>query len=216
MGYQDMTVDFFDSVARDRKGFARVVNCAVRDNVAETERQKPAILRMLPENDWSALRVLDMGCGVGRLTRWFAGVCKAATGVDWSPEMLSAAEAECAGSGAKFVQGNIGDRALAGKLQGRRKNPPFDLTFQWCVFIHLTDDERWKAAVANMRALSGRYVLYCDKVNRNKGQVPYVRVRDMDAIVSEVTADGEYALVGHSMHTSPPEDDFALLLFQRC
>ena len=93
MTFRQMTKDFFDNVARSRTGWSRVINIGVSDKDAETSAQKRKIASMLGD-EWKHLSVLDMGCGVGRLTGWFDGLAGTAHGVDWSPEMLKIARKE--------------------------------------------------------------------------------------------------------------------------
>jgi hypothetical protein len=87
------------------------------------------------------------------------------------------------------------------------------LAFQWCVFIHILNDDDWKAAVANMRR-ARRYILYCDKINDN-ATVDYVKVRSVPEIIAEVESSEEFQLEKIGQFVGYTEDEFALLLFHR-
>jgi len=204
MPFRTMTPEFFNDVARSRMGWSRVVNILVKDKDEETKRQEVVILSML--EDWSQLRVLDMGCGVGRLTPWFNEIADA-EGVDWSSEMLAVARTN--NPGMEFHHGALTDPILPNQFPDK-----FDLTFQWCVFLHITNKEEWQQAIKNMRDLSRKYILYCDKVNSN-AVVDYVRVYTPDEIIDEVESTGEFALMKRVEHWCPPEDMFELFLFER-
>jgi trans-aconitate 2-methyltransferase len=71
----------------------------------------------------SGMRVVDLGCGPGRITRQLAGALPQATmiGIDSSPAMLSAASAS---GGAEYVEGTIEAFADGGVVDG-----DFDLIF---------------------------------------------------------------------------------------
>jgi SAM-dependent methyltransferase len=203
-----LTAGFFDNVARSRTGLSRVINSGVPDKERETELQKDAIYAMLPAGIWRTLTILDCGCGVGRLTPWLASISKRATGIDWSPEMLTLARQHAGMMRVRFEQGDI-------TLPDCTPQPgQFGCVFEWCVFIHILDDADWRIAVSNMRRMAKKYILYCDKVNDN-AVVDYVNVRDIDTIIHEVEAGGEFALVKCGNFVGYEEDVFALLLFKR-
>lgn len=196
---------FFNHVAKTRRGYHRVVNCSVPDPVRETEAQKKEIYKMLPRDAWKSFTILDVGCGVGRLTGWLSKISAGATGLDWSPEMLKIANSTY--KDVKFMRGSLYDPALD------LKGAPFGLTFTWCVFIHVLNDNDWMSAVANLCRWSAGKVLYCDKVNDN-AIVDYVKVRPVERIVEEFARNG-YALSDQGKFVGYEEDVFALLLFEK-
>lgn len=211
--YRIMTPAFFDQVCRERGGLARVVNAGIPDKARETELQKDAIYRMLPPREWGTLSILDVCCGVGRLTGWLDKVGKGAAGVDWSEEMLKVALASC--PGVRFAQADVGVPAgLPPVAPPKSRRQRFGMTFTWCAFIHIVEDERWFAAVENMKAWSRKWLLYCDKVNDN-ATVDYVHVRKPAEVEAAVTEGGGWRLASVDTFRGYPEDEFALMLFVR-
>jgi SAM-dependent methyltransferase len=88
------------------------------------------------------MRILEIGCGAGRVTRAFAGYFGEVWGVDISGEMVRQAREACAGfSNAHVVQNNGKDlRAVSNPWWRwfRREAPlPFDFAFSFMVFQHI-------------------------------------------------------------------------------
>ncbi len=104
-------------------------------------------------------RLIDLGCGTGRLTVHFAGKGYDCVGVDLSPEMLTGAKAnaDAAGVRVEWVDGNLTD--LAGV-------PDASFDYAACLFSTLgmvRGDDNRRAAVAAMRRVltpGGRLVLH--------------------------------------------------------
>ncbi len=69
----------------------------------------PELLTLLQTSDWLGRRVLDLGCGTGASTAFFASRNLDVTGIDSSPAMLNVAKVRSQGTGfhAKFVEGDI-------------------------------------------------------------------------------------------------------------
>lgn len=69
----------------------------------------PDLLTLLQTSDWLGRRVLDLGCGTGASTAFFAARNLDVTGIDNSPAMLGAARMRSQGTGfhAKFLEGDI-------------------------------------------------------------------------------------------------------------
>ena len=81
--------------------------------------------------DPRAMRVLEIGCGAGRITRALAEVFGEVHGVDISGEMLRVARELLAGSPNAFVHQNNGmDLRVLGELE-------FDFAFSFIVFQHI-------------------------------------------------------------------------------
>jgi SAM-dependent methyltransferase len=88
------------------------------------------------------MRVLEIGCGAGRVTRAFAGFFGEVWGVDISAEMVRQARQACGGfSNAHVVQNNGKDlRAIANPWKiklGLAKAMQFDFAFSFMVFQHI-------------------------------------------------------------------------------
>src|SRR5215471_4240716 len=92
------------------------------------------------------IRVLEIGCGAGRVTRAFAGFFGEVWGVDISAEMIRQARAACAGfSNAHLVRNNGKDlRAVSNPWRVRLGLEParqFDFAFSFMVFQHIPNRE---------------------------------------------------------------------------
>ncbi|MGA2224768.1 MAG: class I SAM-dependent methyltransferase [Syntrophobacteraceae bacterium] len=88
----------------------------------------------------SAARVLDVGCGIGLMHRWFDGHVAEVHGVDMSEESLT--EAQKNNPDSRF--------ALTDGKTLPYEDARFDLAFAVCVFHHLTPDQ-WSPFVAEMK-----------------------------------------------------------------
>jgi SAM-dependent methyltransferase len=82
-------------------------------------------------SDFRPARVLDFGCGVGRLLIPFATVSESVVGVDVSEAMLRIAAENCATAGAENVELVKGDDSLS-RVRGQ-----FDLVHSFIVFQHI-------------------------------------------------------------------------------
>jgi SAM-dependent methyltransferase len=69
----------------------------------------PEIITFMQKQDWAGRRILDLGCGTGRSTVFFAERNFEVTGYDLSPDMLQVARIRNEGTGyhAEFVQGDV-------------------------------------------------------------------------------------------------------------
>jgi SAM-dependent methyltransferase len=88
------------------------------------------------------MRVLEIGCGAGRVTRAFAGYFREVWGVDISPEMVKQAREACVGfPNAHVVQNNGKDlRAVSSPFRvrvGLAQPMEFDFAFSFMVFQHI-------------------------------------------------------------------------------
>lgn len=88
----------------------------------------PLLLNGVPAGQ---CRVLEIGCGTGRMTRWLAAHFGEVTALDVSGEMLQRAAASLGSfSNVDFVQGTGVDLAACG-------DGAFDLVFSYIVFQHV-------------------------------------------------------------------------------
>ena len=104
----------------------------------------------------SGLRVVDLGCGTGKLTRVLAEHLDAARtlGVDSSAEMLAAAAGERAPN-LSFVQGDVA--AIVNEVDGGREwAGPWDLVFSNAALHWVSDHERLLARVSERIAEGGQ------------------------------------------------------------
>lgn len=101
---------------------------------ASAVRDAAELLDGLPQPLAPTARVLDLGCGIGRLSAQVAGHCAEVIGVDVSPEMIAAARRLHAGpSGLRFATNSGVD--LADFPDGY-----FDLVFSYSVLPHVPED----------------------------------------------------------------------------
>jgi SAM-dependent methyltransferase len=102
---------YWDSRASARRGMARSLWPANTFNVLWDERQRVLLARALGE--MSGRRVVDIGCGTGRVTRWLAEQrgARLVVGVDFSAATVEAARDEspalCSSGIVRFVQGDV-------------------------------------------------------------------------------------------------------------
>jgi SAM-dependent methyltransferase len=83
------------------------------------------------DDRYSVERILDFGCGVGRMLPAFAARCESLVGADVSPAMLEEARPNCDSRGVSNVELVCVDETLAG-LRGS-----FDLIHSALVFQHI-------------------------------------------------------------------------------
>jgi SAM-dependent methyltransferase len=102
-------------------------------------------------------RVLDIGCGVGRWSRWLAARGAEVTGVDVSPTMIAEARRRMHQSGltarCRFAVQDLVQLDAGG---------PYDLVLAVTVLQHVLDEERLRAGLARMThhlAPGGRMLL---------------------------------------------------------
>ena len=102
---------YWDARASARRGMARSLWPSNAFNALWDERQRALVTRAL--GDISGRRILDVGCGTGRVARWLAEQRGAGevVGVDFSPATVEAARNESAAlvsSGlVRFAQGDV-------------------------------------------------------------------------------------------------------------
>jgi len=72
-------------------------------------RITPKVLNFVQQNGWMGRRILDLGCGTGACSAWFATHGYVAVGVDHSPEMLSQMRQamEAGGLNVSFIEADI-------------------------------------------------------------------------------------------------------------
>lgn len=136
-------------------------------------------------------RLLDLGCGTGRLCVPFARAGYECVGVDLSPEMLAKAKtnADAAGVSVEWVTANVVD--LNGLADGS-----FD--YAACLFSTLgmvRGEENRRAAVAAVRRVlkpGGRFVLHVH--NRYFRRLGWTGLRSGDITMSQVYAGAPLTL----------------------
>ncbi len=102
---------YWDSRAAARRGMARSLWPSNTFNVLWDERQRELLIRAL--GDLTGRKMLDVGCGTGRVSRWLAEQrgARQVVGIDFSPATVEAARHESSAlvsSGlVRFEQGDV-------------------------------------------------------------------------------------------------------------
>jgi SAM-dependent methyltransferase len=92
-------------------------------------------------------RVLEIGCGIGRIGRELAPLCREWTGADMSAKMLGFAEGRLKGLGnVRLVL--LNDVSLA-PFEGAA----FDVVYSTNMFLHIDEMDRWRYVREAMRVL---------------------------------------------------------------
>lgn len=92
---------------------------------------RPYLPVLLNGADPRGCRVLEIGCGVGRMTRWFAESFGEAHGIDIAPEMIGQARARLA------AYPNVALHTGSGFDLQPLPDAYFDLVFSYIVFQHI-------------------------------------------------------------------------------
>ncbi|MDP9151878.1 MAG: class I SAM-dependent methyltransferase [Myxococcota bacterium] len=160
--------DYWDSRAGARRGMARSLWPSNTFNRVWDERQRAMLARVL--GPMSDRRVVDIGCGTGRVTRWLAEECGAShvVGVDFSHATVVAARNESmalVSSGiVRFEQGDV----VAG-LDGIGAGHFDDAVILGCLSIACREIASLERAMANVARLvrKGGRVLLLEPIHRS-------------------------------------------------
>jgi SAM-dependent methyltransferase len=159
---------YWDARASARTGMARSLWPSNAFNALWDERQRAIVARAL--GSMRGHRVVDVGCGTGRIVRWLAEECAAAgvVGVDFSAATVDAARAESSAlvsaGVVRFEQGDVveGLDALgAGAFD--------DAIVLGCLSVACRDERALRAALANVARLvhKGGRVLLLEPIHRS-------------------------------------------------
>ena len=159
---------YWDARASARRGMARSLWPSNAFNVLWDERQRVLVARAL--GDITGRRILDVGCGTGRIARWLAEQRGAGevVGVDFSPATVDAARNESTAlvtSGiVRFVQGDVVaglDSALAGTFD--------DAIVLGCLSVACRDGASLDRAILGVARLvrKGGRVLLLEPIHRS-------------------------------------------------
>jgi ubiquinone/menaquinone biosynthesis C-methylase UbiE len=107
----------------------------------------------------SSSAVLEIGCGVGRLGKMFAPLCRTWTGCDVSPHMLAYARRRLAAfDNARFVE-------LSGYDLQPIADASQDIVYSTVVFMHLAEWDRYNYIAEGRRVLKPGGQLYIDNIS---------------------------------------------------
>jgi SAM-dependent methyltransferase len=159
---------YWDQRASARRGMARSLWPSNSFNAMWDERQRALIVRAL--NDVTGRRIVDIGCGTGRVTRWLAEQrgARQVVGVDFSPATVSAAQHESSALVAsgivRFEQGDV----VAG-FRGLGAGTFDDAIVLGCLSVACSDEESLRRAIANVAELvrKGGRVLLLEPIHRS-------------------------------------------------
>ena len=104
-------------------------------------------------------RILEVGCGMGRVLKHLAPHCLEAHGVDVSPRMVALARKHCAGSPRIFIQ------RCNGSDLSNLSNSHFDMVFCIYVLQHLEREHAVQYLWEMARVLKEGGVLICEVPN---------------------------------------------------
>jgi SAM-dependent methyltransferase len=232
--------DYWDSRASARDGMARSMWPSNTFNALWDERQRELLVRAL--GDLRGRRVVDVGCGTGRMTRFLAMNGAHVVGCDFSPATVEAARIESDGA----IRFEIGDVVQGLDHLGVRAFD--DAIVLGCLSVACRDAGSLERALTNVARLvrRGGRVLLLEPIHRSPllrrvldlgveewigfangaglglvaadrmGFVPvrlFFSVRDLPpSLVSPVFRAGE-RLLDRAPHLSPLAD-YKLLLFR--
>jgi SAM-dependent methyltransferase len=159
---------YWDARASARRGMARSLWPSNAFNVLWDERQRALIARAL--GSVAGRRVVDVGCGTGRIVRWLAEQrgARQVVGVDFSPATIEAARLESAAlvsSGlVRFEQGDV----VAG-LDAIGAGTFDDALVLGCLSVACRDRESLERALASVARLvrKGGRVLLLEPIHRS-------------------------------------------------
>lgn len=128
--------------------------------------------------------VLDVGCGPGKWTRYFARRCSRVTAVDVSSEMIMLAKEVMSKEGLT----NVGFHVMDVSELSLSSNT-YDLVNCVTVLQHILDDDNWKKAVKNMVRVTkphGRILLFETAPDFViKKRTPHMRLTSMKHYIKE-------------------------------
>jgi SAM-dependent methyltransferase len=159
---------YWDLRASARQGMARSLWPSNAFNAVWDERQRALILRAL--GDVTGRRIVDIGCGTGRVARWLAEqkAARQVVGVDFSPATVEAARHESSAlvtSGiVRFEQGDV-----LGELDKLGVGSFDDAIVLGCLSVACRDRSALERAITNVTRLvrrSGR-VLLLEPIHRS-------------------------------------------------
>ncbi|MFB6849007.1 class I SAM-dependent methyltransferase [Streptomyces sp. NPDC056373] len=110
------------------------------------DAQKSMIERLVPNLD--GRRVVDLGCGVGRLTSWVSRRAGLTVGIDRSARMVDRARHVVAGRPAVVVQASTAKLPLP--------SGAFDLVLAVFTLQHVVDEQEFRASVREMGRVAVR------------------------------------------------------------
>src|SRR5438552_8564928 len=165
------------------------------------EREQPFVDLVSLIRPAPLMRIADLGCGTGRLTRRLHHQLQAVmtVGLDRSPRMLAAADAESAGDGVRFEERDIARFPAEGER--------FDLIFSNAALHWLDDHAALFARLAGALTPHGQLAVQMPAMHGDPSHLVAMELSDIEPFRSAL--DGWR----RSQPVLPPET-YARLLFQ--
>ncbi|KAF3884690.1 MULTISPECIES: methyltransferase domain-containing protein [Nostocales] len=163
----------------------------------QAERSRPFYDLVNMVRSQENMRVLDLGCGTGKLTKYLHETIAAreTIGLDSSENMLQAAR-EFEGHGLRFVQGHIEENSVPGK---------FDLVFSNAALQWVTGHEGLFEKLREKLQLGGQLAV----------QVPAMDLEPVHTVAAEVAREFSQELGGYVRRlTVLSPDKYARLLYK--
>lgn len=169
---------YWDARAAAREGLSRSMWPSNVFNALWDERQRTLITRTL--GDVTGRRLVDVGCGTGRMTRFLASLgAREVVGVDFSPATVSEAQREtdelaARARGARAVHlGAVSTRFAVGNvlenLEGVGLGDFDDAVVVGCLSVACRDESQLRTALGNVASLvrPGGRVLILEPIHRS-------------------------------------------------
>lgn len=164
-----------------RDGLARVMRARQPEEIAEsvtdeTRRLLDRLLRRAGRESGAPLdRVLEVGCGIGRLTPVIAARARMVDALDMTPGMLEAARRNCAGlDNVTLRLGRAQDLPLRDQ-----DTPPADVAVCVWVLMHILDEDEL-AGVLSALAASARYLVLVEYEHAHVPVGRFSRLRPLE------------------------------------
>jgi SAM-dependent methyltransferase len=142
-----------------------------------------AVMRFIGR-DADKKRVLDVGCGIGRLTERLLARARSVTGIDLCERMLEKAQTRIGTmKTVKHLQ------FLHGFAQDHQPSRPYDVTICSLVLIHNVGEEEFMQLVA-MMCRNSQSIFVFEDVTKNRPTSPHTRLRDSTYIEQEFAKHG--------------------------
>lgn len=148
-------IDFWDKESK-KPGWTSVVGGD------ETISTKMVYDFLLANFDFRDKLILEIGCGVGRLARFFSTIeTKGYTGLDHSKGMIL----RCQKAILELPAQKEVKLLVARATELPFKNLQFDVTILWTVLMHIMDDEKFYESILEAKRVSNVGVLICDTLS---------------------------------------------------
>jgi 2-polyprenyl-3-methyl-5-hydroxy-6-metoxy-1,4-benzoquinol methylase len=142
-----------------------------------------AVMRFIG-SDVSGKRVLDVGCGIGRLTARLAAKARSVRAIDLCERMLHKARERVRSQNAR---GNV--RFARCFAQDHQVSGRYDVTICSLVLVHNVADDEFRDVVA-MMCRSSKMVLVFEDVTSRRATSPHTRLRTKDTLKKEFLGQG--------------------------